>query len=136
MKMKKNVTVLLFSLFTIGLLAFVPKETSQEPWPVPDNYKNKVNPLKGDAGSLTTGKTLYNQHCKSCHGTKGKGDGPKAAQLDTESGDFTKASFQSQTDGSLFYKTYQGRKDMPSYKTKIPDANDIWAIVNYMRTFK
>jgi len=136
MKMKKNVTVLLFSLFTIGLLAFVPKETSQEPWPVPDNYKNKVNPLKDDAGSLTTGKTLYTQHCKSCHGTKGKGDGPKAAQLDTESGDFTKASFQSQTDGSLFYKTYQGRKDMPSYKTKIPVANDIWAIVNYMRTFK
>lgn len=136
MKMKKNVTVLLFSLFTVGLLAFVPKESSQEPWPVPDNYKNKVNPLKGNAESLTTGKTLYNQHCKSCHGTKGKGDGPKAAQLDTESGDFTKASFQSQTDGALFYKTYQGRKDMPSYKTKIPDANDIWAIVNYMRTFK
>jgi len=136
MKMKKNVTVLLFSLFTIGLLAFVPKETSQEPWPVPDNYKNKVNPLKGDAESLTSGRTLYNQHCKSCHGTKGKGDGPKAAQLDTESGDFTKASFQSQTDGSLFYKTYQGRKDMPSYKTKIPVANDIWAIINYMRTFK
>ena len=136
MKMKKNVTVLLFSLFTIGLLAFVPKENLQEPWPVPDNYKNKVNPLKGNAESLTTGKTLYNQHCKSCHGTKGKGDGPKAAQLYTESGDFTKASFQSQTDGALFYKTYQGRKDMPSYKTKIPDANDIWAIVNYMRTFK
>lgn len=136
MKMKKNVTVLLFSLFTVGLLAFVPKESSQEPWPVPDNYKNKVNPLKGNAESLTTGKTLYNQHCKSCHGTKGKGDGPKAAQLDTESGDFTKASFQAQTDGALFYKTYQGRKDMPSYKTKIPDANDIWAIVNYMRTFK
>ncbi len=136
MKMKKNVTVLLFSLFTVGLLAFVPKESSQEPWPVPDNYKNKVNPLKGNAESLTTGKTLYNQHCKSCHGTKGKGDGPKAAQLDTESGDFTKASFQSQTDGALFYKTYQGRKDMPSYKTKIPDANDIWAIINYMRTFK
>ena len=136
MKMKKNVTVLLFSLFTIGLLAFVPKENLQEPWPVPDNYKNKVNPLKGNAESLTTGKTLYNQHCKSCHGTKGKGDGPKAAQLDTESGDFTKASFQSQTDGALFYKTYQGRKDMTSYKTKIPDANDIWAIVNYMRTFK
>ena len=93
MKMKKNVTVLLFSPFTIGLLAFVPRENLQEPWPVPDNYKNKVNPLKGNAESLTTGKTLYNQHCKSCHGTKGKGDGPKAAQLDTESGDFTKASF-------------------------------------------
>lgn len=106
------------------------------PWPVPDSYKNKANPLKGDAASLADGKALYNQHCKSCHGAKGKGDGPKASQLDTDCGDFSKASFQNQTDGALFYKTFEGRKDMPSYKKKIPEANDIWAVVNYMRTFK
>jgi mono/diheme cytochrome c family protein len=135
MKMKKNLIVLTAGLFALGLLAFVPgRVADQDPWPVPDAYKTKVNPLKGDAASVNTGKTLYNQHCKSCHGTKGKGDGPKAAQLDTDCGDFSKASFKSQTDGSMFYKTYQGRKDMPSYKTKIPNANDIWAIVNYMRT--
>ena len=134
--MKKKISVILVSLFAIAFLAFVQKSNVQEPWPVPDAYKNKVNPLKGDAGSLVTGKTLYNQHCKSCHGTKGKGDGPKAAQLDTESGDFSKSSFQSQTDGALYYKTEKGRKDMPSYKTKIPNANDLWAVVNYMRTFK
>ncbi|HRF17617.1 MAG TPA: c-type cytochrome, partial [Chitinophagaceae bacterium] len=97
---------------------------------------NKVNPIKGDAASLEKGKALWSQHCKSCHGSKGKGDGPKASQLDTEPGDFTKASFQSQTDGALYYKTNAGRDDMPSYKTKIPDANDNWALVNYMRTFK
>lgn len=72
MNMKRNVTVLLSCLFAVGMLAFIPKNTSQEPWPVPDAYKNKVNPLKGDAESLVNGKTLYNQHCKSCHGTKGK----------------------------------------------------------------
>jgi mono/diheme cytochrome c family protein len=76
------------------------------------------------------------QHCQSCHGKKGKGDGPKAAQLDTECGNFTTAEFQKQPDGSLFYKTSEGRKDMPSYKKKIPDANDIWAVVNYLRTLK
>lgn len=95
-----------------------------------------ANPVKVDDGSIATGKTLYNQHCKSCHGTKGKGDGPKAAQLDTECGDFTKAEFQKQTDGALFYKTFEGRKDMPSFKKKIADQNDIWAVVNYMRSFK
>jgi mono/diheme cytochrome c family protein len=79
---------------------------------------------------------LYNQHCKSCHGTKGKGDGPKSSQLDTECGDFTKATFQAQTDGAIFYKTSEGRKDMPSYKKKIPEANDMWAVVNYVRTLK
>lgn len=136
MNMKKNLSFFLGTALVIGLMAFVPKNNTQEPWPVPDSYKNKVNPLKGDAASLTNGKALYNQHCKSCHGTKGKGDGPKAAQLDTDCGDFTKPAFHNQTDGALFYKTFEGRKDMPAYKKKIPDANDIWAIVNYMRTFK
>ena len=131
--MKKKVSVLFAALFTIILIAFVPGQT---PWPVPDAYKTKPNPLKGDAASVATGKTLYNTHCKSCHGTKGKGDGPKAAQLDTEAGDFSTASFHAQSDGSLFYKTSEGRKDMPSFKKKIPEADDIWAVVNYMRTFK
>ena len=134
--MKKNISVVFLAFFALIILAFVPKNSSQDPWPVPDAYKKKVNPIKGDAGSLVEGKSLYNTHCKSCHGTKGKGDGPKASQLDTESGDFTKASFQSQTDGALFYKTYEGRKDMPSFKKKIPEASDLWSVVNYMRTFK
>jgi mono/diheme cytochrome c family protein len=136
--MKTKAYLLFISLTAFALFAFVPKSTMDQPkpWPVPDAAKNKANPLKGDAASVASGKTLYNQHCKSCHGTKGKGDGPKAAQLDTESGDFTLAKFQSQTDGELFYKTSEGRKDMPSYKKKIPEANDIWAIVNYIRTMK
>lgn len=134
--MKKKFSVLIAGLFVLVMLAFVPKETQQKPWPVPDAAKNKVNPIKGDAASLANGKALYNQHCKSCHGTKGKGDGTKASQLDTDCGDFTKASFQNQTDGALFYKTAEGRKDMPSYKKKIPDTEDMWAVVNYMRTFK
>lgn len=134
--MKKKTSVLLAGFFLVTMLAFVPKSAYQPGWPVPDADKNKANPLKGDAASVNTGKALYTTHCKSCHGTKGKGDGPKAAQLETECGDFTKASFQAQTDGSLFYKTKVGRKDMPSFKTKIPEANDIWAIVNYLRTLK
>jgi len=134
--MKKKISVLFAGLFAVALLAFVPKNSDQKPWPVPDAAKNKVNPVKSDAASVANGKSLYSTHCKSCHGTKGKGDGPKASQLDTECGDFTKATFQAQTDGAIFYKTSEGRKDMPSFKKKIPDANDIWAVVNYMRTLK
>lgn len=133
--MKKYISIVFAIMFVTVLMAFVPR-TKNDPWPVPDKYKNMANPVKSDATSLATGKTLYNQHCKSCHGTKGKGDGPKAAQLDTECGDFSKAAFHSQTDGELFYKTSEGRKDMPSFKKKIADQNDIWAVVNYMRTFK
>jgi mono/diheme cytochrome c family protein len=133
--MKKYISILFTVMFVTVLMAFVPK-TTNDPWPVPDKYKNMANPVKSDATSIAKGKELFSQHCKSCHGSKGKGDGPKAAQLNTECGDFTKPSTQSETDGSLFYKTSEGRKDMPSFKKKIADQNDIWAVVNYLRTLK
>ena len=133
--MKKYISILFTVIFVTVFMAFVPRNAN-DPWPVPDKYKNMPNPVKSDATSIATGKELYTQHCKSCHGTKGKGDGPKAAQLDTECGDFTKPATQTQTDGALFYKTTEGRKDMPSFKKKISDPNDIWAVVNYMRTLK
>ncbi len=135
---KKLITA---SLITSGLFLFIiifgfKTKDLNDPWPVPDNYKNMKNPVASNAESLATGKSLWATHCKSCHGTKGLGDGPKAAQLKTESGDFSKASVQAQTDGALFYKTTEGRDDMPSFKKKIADADDRWALVNYMRTFK
>jgi hypothetical protein len=64
------------------------------------------------------------------------GDGSKAAQLKTDPGDFSAASFQSQSDGALFYKTSEGRDDMPSFKKKIPDADERWSIINFIRTLK
>ena len=131
----KKVSLVLFSCTVVLLMSFM-NSHQPKPWSVPDKNKNMVNPVKADATSIAAGKALYNTHCKSCHGTKGKGDGSKAAQLDTECGDFTTAAFHSQTDGSLFYKTSEGRKDMPSFKKKIPDADDLWAVVNYIRTFK
>ena len=133
--MKKFISLMFAGLFLILLASFVSK-TQKSPWPVPDKYVNMANPVKSDATSIAHGKELFAQHCKSCHGTKGKGDGPKAAQLDTECGDFTKADFQKQTDGAIFYKTYEGRKDMPSFKKKIADQEDIWAVVNFVRTLK
>ena len=107
-----------------------------KPWIVPADQSKVVNPLKGDAASLANGKTLWNQHCASCHGKVGLGDGSKSAQLETTPPDFSKAAFQSQADGAMHYKTSEGRGDMPAFKKKIPDQDDLWALVNYMRTFK
>jgi len=105
-----------------------------DPWVVPDKYLKMKNPVAADAASLKAGKVLYEKHCQSCHGKTGKGDGTKAATLDTEPGDFSTKEFKAEVDGALFYKTQTGRKDMPSFKTKIPDEEDIWNIVNYVKS--
>lgn len=135
-KLFSTVTLIISGIFIITLISGFKSLNQNKPWPVPDNFKNMKNPVKSDATSIADGKALWSTHCKSCHGTKGLGDGSKAAQLKTEPGNFSTASFQSQTDGSIFYKTTEGRDDMPSFKKKIPDADERWALVNFIRTLK
>ena len=60
-----------------------------KPWPVPDAAAKKANPVKTSSESVSAGKALWNQHCSSCHGKTGLGDGSKAAQLKTHPGDFS-----------------------------------------------
>ena len=108
----------------------------KKPWPVPDNYKSMKNAVKADAESLATGKELWGQHCKSCHGSKGAGDGPKASTIDTEMRSFLTAAFRAQKPGEIYYKSMIGRKDMPRFEKKIPDEEDRWSIVQYVMSLK
>jgi mono/diheme cytochrome c family protein len=121
-------------LFALGLSAGA-QQAQPKPWPVPDNFKSMKNPVASNDASVKAGMTLYTKNCASCHGKTGLGDGVKARALKTFPGDLSKADYQKQTDGEQFYKSKFGRGEMPKYEGKIPD-NDIWIIVNYMRTFK
>ncbi|AFD07279.1 c-type cytochrome [Solitalea canadensis] len=116
------------------LLSFTYYQT--KPWVVPEKNAKMANPVKADAASLKTGKEMWTKHCASCHGKTGLGDGTKAASLKTAMEDLTTAAVQKQSDGALYYKVSEGREEMPSFKKKIPDSEDLWSIVNYMRTFK
>ena len=130
----KKLSILTLIVIFITSASFTLLQT--KPWVVPADKAKAANTLKGDAASLVTGKTLWNQHCASCHGKTGLGDGSKSAQLETTPPDFSKAAFQGQTDGAIVYKTAEGRGDMPAFKKKIPDQDDLWALVNFMRTLK
>jgi mono/diheme cytochrome c family protein len=102
---------------------------------VPAEYEKMANPTDPDDDeSIEIGEELYMKHCKSCHGKEGLGDGPKAAEQKGDLGDFSSAEFQGQSDGALFYKSKVGRDDMPDFSKKIPNDEDIWFIVDFMRT--
>jgi len=106
-----------------------------KPWVVPAEYKTKKNPVAKSDASNKAGMALYTKNCASCHGKTGLGDGVKARALKTFPGDFSKADFQNQSDGEHFFKTRAGNGEMPKYEGKLSD-DDIWNIVNFMRTFK
>ena len=129
MKSFKLLTII--GVVALALISFT--NIVQDEWVVPEKYLNMKNPTDAKV-DLNIGKQLYSKHCKSCHGSEGYGDGPKAEDQDGDLGDFSTAEFQEQTDGSLFYKTTFGRDDMPEYVKKMPDDEDRWLVVNYMRT--
>ena len=121
-------------------------QQQEDPWKVPEKYEKMKNPVVADDASVKAGKELYVQHCTSCHGKKGKGDGYKAENINTTPTDFTSASFQKQTDGALLYKISYGHRDMPAFKKRIPSNEDVIEgsfgktrspgdLINYLRTF-
>ena len=110
---------------------------TKKPWVIPDKYKTMKNVNKaGDATALANGKELWAKHCKACHGSKGLGDGPKAASLKTNAGDFSSAAFQGQSDGAIYYQSFVGRDEMPNYEKKITTEKERWDLVTFIRTMK
>ena len=133
MKKMKIMIVCVLVIYITGTSLVAFQQTA--PWVVPDKYMNVPNPVKADAKSIAAGKALYAVNCESCHGKKGIGNGSKAPDLKTIPGNFTKDTFQSQTDGTIFYKMTEGRNEMPKAKKDLPDDIDRWNLVNYLRTF-
>lgn len=131
--MKTLRTLLLVGIVSFALYSFT--TIIQDEWVVPEKYINMKNPTDPST-DMAIGKSLYSKHCKSCHGKEGYGDGSKAKDVEGDLGDFSSSDFQAQTDGELFYKSSFGREDMPEYTKKMPDDEDRWLIVNYMRTLE
>lgn len=105
---------------------------AQAPWTAPDAEKAKKNPVPNDKKTLDQGEKVTKINCVSCHGLKGKGDGPAAVALNPKPADWTSKQVQAESDGELFWKITTGRGAMPSWR-HLSD-NDRWAAVRYIRT--
>jgi len=132
-RIMKNLKLFLASLLITFLS--ISLTAQPKPWVIPANFKTMKNPVASGDASTKAGLALYVKNCASCHGKAGLGDGVKARSLKDFPGDFSKADFQKQSDGELFYETKTGRGEMPKYEGKLTD-DDIWNTVNYMRTLK
>jgi mono/diheme cytochrome c family protein len=93
---------------------------------------NKKNPVPADEQSIARGKQLYDTQCATCHGAKGKGDGPAGAQLSPKPTDLSTPQIAEQSDGALFWKITEGRPPMPAYRQLSEEQR--WDVVNYLCT--
>lgn len=125
-----GVMILGIAGFLAGLLLIINAQNSQTEYPL------LSNPFPPNLESLQEGKSLYVQHCQSCHGQSGRGDGPAAAALTPVPADLV-AHVPSHPDWDLFRLIQNGISgtSMRPYHDVLT-VNEIWHVVNYIKTFE
>jgi len=109
-------------------------------WTAPEDARARVNPVESSPTVLLKGQALYQKHCASCHGDKGKGDGPAEAYNVEKSPDITDRALQDRlTDGEILWKITTGLRSgsdviMPGIVQRVPSEEDRWKVVRFVRT--
>lgn len=81
------------------------------------------------------GKTLFAVNCASCHGTRGEGDGDRAASLSPKPRNYRTEKFKFGDDVVSIYNTLlkgSPGTSMPSFQLLPPE--DLFAMTHYVRT--
>jgi len=124
------------------LVAPARSQDAADKWIAPAEEAARPNPVPASPEALKRGRSVYQQHCATCHGDKGKGDGPYArmhARRSKPPRDLTVPETQSRlSDGEIFWKISHGLRQvdriiMPSFETDIRSVDDRWKVVLYVR---
>lgn len=86
--------------------------------------------------SIAAGMQHYQQHCVSCHGAGGLGDGPDAGALPKPPADLSAPHTALHTSGDIFWWLTHGMPEggMPGFAGTL-SRQDRWDIINFLRAF-
>lgn len=82
--------------------------------------------------SIERGQAQYEAHCLSCHGADGKGNGPKASELDQRPKDLSKLA-KTVPQFNFYMMVSRQKGEMPGWKTIFTDQ-EIRDLENYLKT--
>ncbi len=96
---------------------------------------------------LQRGQLQFTIHCLPCHGADGMGNGPvnrRAVQLQAsgvtgtwvEAANLHDQTIRNRPVGHLYNTIVKGIRTMPPYGDRIPDVEDRWAVVAYIRALQ
>ena len=106
----------------------------------PASAKADKNPVASSAESVADGRELFQEiGCNGCHGDGGTGDGPASAGLEPSPRNFTNPAWQNaRTDGELRYTIFHGSEGtaMIANEAMFDDPNDVWHVINFIRSLK
>jgi mono/diheme cytochrome c family protein len=139
--LKNRTPLILLALLFLVFALWAQKDQPPAKTPAPESKippedAAKVNPVKPTAESLAKGKKMYGYDCAMCHGKDGDGKGDMASDFKNVT-DFTNPdALKNRTDGELFYLTRNGKGDNMPPEGDRAKNDDIWNMVNYIRSFK
>lgn len=107
-------------------------------WGIPQPYAGMTNPLPDSGKVRKRGARIYAEHCASCHGARGAGDGEEGASLSPSPGNLVWLSDvpKRQWDAFMYWSTAEGGEmlgtQMPAYKDTL-SSDEIWAVTAYIQ---
>ena len=116
------------------------QDFSKNTWELPEDADKTKNPVAATPESIAKGKELYLEktkgNCIFCHGETGTGNEANMPRLRRKPADLTnKERMTAMTDGEVFWKITKGINGiMPAGEKRMPDAEERWHVVNYVRT--
>jgi mono/diheme cytochrome c family protein len=121
-------------LILFSLLSMLAAVTASQGNPQAAQVKN---PVAATPESISEGKTLYQRHCASCHGSNAEGGAGN--DLIPAAPDLTgKAWKHGSSDGEIFSSIKNGvppELNMIPFGDQLKDT-DIWSVVNYLRSLE
>lgn len=116
----------------LDLLPYEGKNTTED---YRKSFETVVSPLKAEDRDkdLERAKKLYGQLCTTCHGDKGKADGPIV--LSTAYSGVPTYAEREMTVGSVHHVITHGLNSMGSYAGQLSPA-DRWRVAEYVMTLK
>ena len=112
---------------------------------IPAAYANVQIPIRvwTDPRMIARGKEIFTAKCALCHGEKGDGKGPGAANLPLKPADLTDGKMVAEMAGNYWlWRVSEGGlvepfkskgSAMPAWKGELP-MNDRWAVIAYAHT--
>lgn len=116
------------------------QDFSKNTWELPADADKTKNPVAATPESVAKGKELYltrdKGNCIFCHGETGAGNEANLPKLRRKPADLSnKERMTAMTDGELFWKITKGINGiMPPGEKRMPEAEERWHVVNYIRT--
>ena len=91
-------------------------------------------PVTYHAASIALGMSVYLEHCASCHGATGAGDGPSVRSLARRPADLRSAPTSLRHAGEIFWLITHGvpRQGMPGFERRLGEA-ERWHVINFLR---